>query len=200
MTHSRNLTLGILVCILTQALAMSAHAQATVSSEPPSLLDRAVNSVRVGGLSVYGRNQTHSTIDSDVQGGKAVRITVSAAGTNPWDVTAAAVSNKAVDQGDKLVVAVWLRTEQNGSSTDLGQATLRLQETMAPYTGIATERIAVGTDWTLYFIKGTASRPFEAGALAANVQLASRAQIIDIGPAFILAMGPDFDLSTIPAN
>jgi len=166
----------------------------------PSLLDRAVNGVRVTSIRVRGENQTNSVIDSDVQGGKAIRVVVAVAGVRAWDVTASTSNIKPVEQGDKLVLAVWLRSEPREAAAGPGRASLRMQLATAPYTGVAAEQVEIGPDWNLYFIIGTADQVFPVGSLTANIQLASQVQTIDVGPVFILAMGPDFDLSTIPAN
>lgn len=195
------IAMAAVIVVGGQAFIASVAAQdAPGAAATPSLLDRAVNGVRVTSIRISGLNQTNSTIDSDVQGGKAIRVVVAAAAANPWDVTAVSVTNKAVEQGDKLVMAVWLRAEPGAASTSPGNVSLRLQQTAAPYTGVAVERVEIGSEWTLYFAKGTASQAYAAGALAATVQLGIQAQTIDVGPTFILAMGPDFDLSTIPAN
>ncbi len=200
MSFLRNAAVAAFVLMSSGGMADRSAGQDAPAPAAPSLLDRAVNPMRVNSLNVYGPNQTHTTVPSTVQGGQAVRVVVTRPGTNPWDVTVAATSNRAVEQGDKLVVAAWLRGEPAASSAAAGRVTVRLQQTQAPYTGVATERLDLSADWTLYFVKGAAPQDFAPGALAAHVQLASQSQTIEVGPVFILAMGQDFDLSTIPAN
>lgn len=189
---------AVLSLALSAGLATAQDAPAPAARS--SVLDKAVNDVRVSGWIIYGPGQTTTLVESTVQGGFAQRIDLPRAGANPWDVGAAAVTTKPIQSGDVLAVAVWIRTERPPAGSDTGRITLRLQGNAEPYPEIATETLEPGSDWKLYFTQATATRDYAPGEAAVNIQLAAAAQAIELGPIFILDMGPDFDRSTLPTN
>jgi len=197
-------TLTALAVGLTLTGALPVQAQEPPAAAPAqrqgSMLDKAVNSVHVTSWNVYGANQTHQTVTSTVQGGHALRVDVTAAGGNTWDVGAGSVSTKPVRAGDVLLLAVWMRTERAPQGADAGRAIIRLQGNAEPYPDVVSVPVAPTGEWKLYFANAVADRDWAPGALGATVQLAGASQTIDLGPVFIFDMGPDYDRSTLPGN
>lgn len=197
------------IAALLAGLALSAAAPVVAHEAEPapqqassggSMLDRAVNDVHVNGWNIYGAGQTNQIVASQVQGGHAMRVDVTQAGRNPWDVGAGSVSTKPVQAGDVLLLAVWMRAERAPTGSETGRAIIRLQGNAEPYPDVVSVPIAPTGEWKLYFADAVADRDWAAGALGATVQLAGASQTIDLGPVFIFDMGPDYDRSTLPRN
>lgn len=182
------------------AAAAAVALVATLPAAAQSMLDKAVNAVHVTSWNVYGANQTSTIVPSTVQGGHAFRVDVSAPGANPWDVGVGSVSTKPIKSGDVLLLAVWLRAERLPEGSSTGQANIRMQGNAAPYPEVGGAAVQPTGEWKLYFADGVATRDYAAGELGATVQLAGAAQTMDLGPVFILDMGPDYDRTTLPRN
>lgn len=186
---------------LTAALPAAAQeAPAAAPRQGGSMLDKAVNTVHVNSWNVYGANQTHEIVTSTVQGGHALRVNITAAGGNTWDVGAGSVSTKPVKAGDVLLLAVWMRAERAPEGRPTGTAIIRLQGNAEPYPDVVSAPVAPTGEWKLYFANAVADRDWAPGALGATVQLAGASQTIDLGPVFIFDMGADYDRSTLPTN
>ena len=166
----------------------------------PSMLDRAVNNVLVSSFDVYGAGQTHSIIESRVQGGQALRVDISAAGANLWDVGAGSVTTKPIRAGDVLLLAVWMRAERLPAGAEVARVNIRLQASTAPYAEIGSADVFVGPEWKMYFAQAVATMDFAPGAAAATIQLAAASQTIDLGPVFIFDFGPNYDRASLPTN
>ena len=183
------------------ALAQDTPAPAPAPAQQGgSMLDKAVNIVHVSGWNVYGAGQTHEIVTSAVQGGRALRVDVTAAGGNTWDVGAGSVSTKPVQAGDVLLLAVWMRTERAPAGSETGTAIIRLQGNAEPYPDIVSAPVRPTGEWKLYFADAVADRDWAAGAMGATVQLAGASQTLELGPVFIFDMGRDYDRSTLPTN
>lgn len=196
-------TLAALAAGLTLTAAAPALAQDAPAPAPAqggSMLDKAVNTVHVSGWNVYGAGQTHQIVTSTVQGGHALRVDVTAAGGNTWDVGAGSVSTKPVRSGDVLLLAIWMRTERAPTGADTGTAIIRLQGNAEPYPDIVSTPIRPTGEWKLYFANAVVDRDWAPGAIGATVQLAGASQTIDLGPVFIFDMGQGYDRSTLPTN
>ncbi|NJC42506.1 hypothetical protein GGQ87_002801 [Brevundimonas alba] len=191
---------ALALVVTLAAPAGSALAQDAPAAARPSMLERAVNTVHVTSWSVYGPHETHEILEATVQGGHALRVNVSTPGANPWDTGAGSLTTKPVKAGDVMLLAVWLRTERAPEGSGGGRAIVRLQGSAEPYPEIGSAAVTPGGEWKLYFANGVAARDFAPGEMGATVQLAGASQTIDLGPVFILDMGPDYDRSTLPAN
>lgn len=129
--------------------------------------------------------------DPNVQYGKEVRVDVPGKGANPWSIAASNPIEKPVKAGDNLVLAFWVRLEkgENGATT----ATLpynAVQLSHDPYTAVFSGPVTIGPDWKMVEIKGKADRDYAGGTLNVSVHLATAKQIVDLGPVFVLDMGP----------
>ncbi|HEY1605277.1 MAG TPA: carbohydrate binding domain-containing protein [Allosphingosinicella sp.] len=146
-----------------------------------------VTAWQVNGLS--GKPNVRS--DPAVQYGKALRVDIPGKGANPWAIAASDAIDKPVKAGDNLILAFWVRLEkgENGATT----ATLpynAIQMSSDPYTAVISQPVTIGPEWKMVEIKGKADHAYAAGQLAVTVHLATAKQIIDLGPVFVLDMGP----------
>lgn len=180
--------------------AQDAASPAATAPQRPSLLERAVNDVRVSSWSAYGAGQTSRIIPAQVQGNNALRVDVAAAGANPWDVGVNALTNKPVAAGDVLLLGVWARADRLPQGGSVARINIGLQLNEAPYTPMGTRSIEVGPEWKLYFLQADAPRAYNAGQAGASVHLATASQTIDLGPIFILDFGQGYDKSTLPTD
>ena len=97
-----------------------------------------------------------------------------------------------VHSGDSLILAFWARLEP----TPGGPATASLpynsvQISTAPYTTVFNGPATVTPTWQMVEIHGRAAQDYASGALTISLQLATGHQTIDIGPVFLLDMGPN---------
>lgn len=140
------------------------------------------------GWAVYGP-QSHKLIkDAAVQGGSAIEVKVPHDGGNPWDTSAQATITKKVVKGDKIVAAVWLKSKNDGGAASTLH--MRLQVNAAPYSAYGEQDVTVGADWQLYSLEATADQDYAANSTVLVLHLNTAKQVIDLGPAFILDMGP----------
>lgn len=172
-------------------LAMFAlAAMAFGASAEEDVLKKAINNPAVSGYQIFGAAQTNSEVsDATVQGGKARRVVVSAGSDQPWTAAAQMPIKGKIAKGDQIVAAVWLKATETENGA-LGTVTLRLQQSSAPYTGMVQKTIKIKPTWDLYAIDTVAASDYPKDTANLAVQLAHAKQTIDIGPAFILNMGP----------
>lgn len=161
------------------ALAFAAPLGAQ-DAPPPPLLNEPT-----AGWTVYGPGQTHKVRkDRAVQGGSAMRVTIPAKPANSWDIGASVPIIGAIAKGDKLILAVWMRTADGGDGpAAVGAA---IQQNSAPYTPIVSGRVAVSSEWKLVHVNGIASADYSAGKANVALTLGDAAQTIDLGPAFVM--------------
>ena len=129
--------------------------------------------------------------DPAVQGGKAVRVDVPGKGEHPWSVAASNPIDKPVKAGDNLVLAFWARLEkgENGAAGAILPFNA-VQMAAEPYTALFSGPVTIGPDWKMVEVKGKADRAYAAGQLNVSVHLATARQVVDLGPVFVLDMGP----------
>lgn len=176
------------------AAAPAVGQEAEAPAEPP-IMERAVNSPRVDSWSFYGPGLTQSLIDAEVQGGKAIRVTVPSAGANPWDAAAQAYTTKPIRSGDVMLLGIWLRSDTPGATVNI-----RLQGSDAPYPEVAAATVQPTAEWKLWFARGTAGSDFAAARANATVQLAGMAQTVELGPVFIFDFGQGYDMDRLPGG
>lgn len=160
------------------------------SSAPAPLLAQAagetmLNTPSVQDWNVYGAGQTHKLRkDDSVQGGGAMRVDVSKAPENVWDIGASAPVSGAIAKGDRLVIAFWARLESGGSA-DIPAV---LQVASPPYAPIVAGSVTVGGEWKLVSITGAAAGDHAAGSANVALQLGGAARKIDLGPVFVMKL------------
>jgi hypothetical protein len=178
------------VCIAAAAVALPHALPAQDGAD--DLLKKVINRPPVTAWHVDGiSGKPNIRNDATVQYGKALRVDVPGKGEHPWSIAASNAIDKPVKAGDNLVLAFWARLEkgENGATT----ATLpynAVQMTADPYTAVFAQPVTIGPEWKMVEIKGKADRAYAAGQLNVTVHLATAKQIVDLGPVFLLDMGP----------
>jgi hypothetical protein len=149
--------------------------------------------------SVYGlQRPVRARPAPEVPGGQAVRVEISQARTNPWDVGAGQPVQGDIAVGDVLLLAVWARAERVPEGQTAASIPMMVTQTAAPYTPVMTGTVSVTSEWTLHFVKGTATEARASGSAGVALHLGGAAQTIDLGPAFVFSMGQGYDLSKLP--
>jgi hypothetical protein len=147
----------------------------------------------------WGKAKTAYVADSGVKGGAAERVTISAKPNNPWDVGASSSVAKAVRKGDVVLLMFWARAEKSPPGSDLVIITGRVYENAPPGTAVTPEtNYLVGKQWKLYYSSGKATKDYPVGTLSAGMILGTGEQVIDLGPMFVLDLGPSFNVYWLP--
>ena len=189
----------LLAAVAPLAAAGSAPAQ-TAPAAQPSIYDRAVNAPSLN-WQIYGANQTAKQVaaTADVPGGQAVRVSVAKAAAHPYEVGATQDTDKPIAAGDTLFLVITLRAPaaKDGAGVVIP---IGASEAQAPYTPISTETVQLGPTWKRYYATGVATRAYPAGKARIALQLGGAKQVVEMGPAFLLDLGPGFDRSKLPHN
>jgi hypothetical protein len=173
-------------------LAAAAVALPQALRAQDDLVNKIVNRPPVTAWRIDGSSGKSKIVsDPAVQYGKALRVEVPGKGEHPWSIAASNPIDKPVKAGDNLVLAYWVRLEkgENGATT----ATLpfnAIQLSADPYTPVFAQPVDIGPQWKMVEVKGKADRAYAAGQLNVSIHLATAKQTIDLGPVFVLDMGP----------
>jgi len=192
------------IAMLVAALPTGAAGQAAPMGAPsaaaqPSIFDKAINTPGIG-WTPYGPNQTAKQVPAaGIPGGNAVQVKIAKAGANPWDSGVTYPTVKPIASGDTLVTMIFLRAP-NAPEGQTVPIPVAMGGSEPPYPTITSEPLQVGSTWKRYFVTGVAGQAFAAGKANVSVQLAGAKQLVEVGPAFLLDMGPKFDRSKLPAN
>jgi GH35 family endo-1,4-beta-xylanase len=171
------------------------------ADDDSTLLSRLVNNPGVANWNISGLASTPLPRSDDaVQGGKALRVTVSSKGANPWDVAAAMPIEKPVKRGDTLLVAVWARVETPPGGKTGAQLPILIQKNGAPYTTVAVANVTITGKWAMYYLSTTLTGDWPKAGLTVSLQLAGAAQTIDLGPALVFDLGQNYDAAKLPQN
>ncbi|MEM9965130.1 MAG: hypothetical protein AAGC58_07260 [Asticcacaulis sp.] len=183
----RTLRLAVTAFLSASLVVPVVTAPAALAQE--DILKKAINNPAVSAYGIYGSKQTNSAIkDETVQGGDARRVVVTEASAQPWDATAQTAIKGRIKQGDQIVAVVWLKSVETDGSAP--KVTLRLQESGAPYTGLIQKDHVIKGEWEMYTVEIVATKDYPKDTTAFAVQLAHSKQTVDIGPSFVLNMGP----------
>jgi hypothetical protein len=178
--------------LVAACMLAAAPASAQDQAGADDILSRIINvpapsAYRVDGL----REKPKVRKDETVQGGKAIRIFVPGKSPQAWSVSASNPIEKPVRAGDLLVLAFWARLEKGED----GAATASLPNNVVqlakePYTALFAGPVTLTPEWKLHEVKGKADKDYAAGELNVALHLATAKQTIDLGPIFVLNMGP----------
>ncbi len=149
----------------------------------------------------YGSGYTQKVMkDADVPGGAFVRVDVASKGTHPWDVGAGYDIDKPIKVGDVIFFAIYMRAPNLADGQTASMPGIGVVEQAAPYTPIAVGDKQVTKQWNVYYVSGKANVAWPRGKAHIAMQLAADKQVIDLGPVFVLDLGPDYDINTLPHN
>ena len=89
------------------------------------------------------------------------------------------------------MLAFWARLAKADAGVATAQVpTAAIQITKPPYASVISAPATIGTEWKLHQVKGRADRDYAAGDLAVSIHLATARQTVDLGPVFVLDLGP----------
>jgi hypothetical protein len=187
---------GIVIALLASASAL-AQSPAPTAAAQPNVLDRAINQPGIG-WTLYGPNQSGKQVAATgVPGAGAVRVEVKRKGANPWDSGALYPTSKPIAAGDTILIAVYLRAP-NAAPGETVAIPLGATGSEAPYPTIAQATVQVGPEWKLHYASAKATQAFGPAKAQASVQLAGAKQVLELGPAFILNFGQNYDPAKLP--
>lgn len=173
------------------------------SPAPRPMSDFLVNQPHVPNWNIWGLpNGPERRQDAGVTGGQALRVVVDRQG-DPWSVGGVMPTHAAIQAGDVLLLAVWLRAVPVGGADD---AAARISLLGLEQKDVANGMIAMASDltlnarWRMVYVSGVASKDYAADQTQIVIHLAAQPQTVDVGPALLFDMGSDFDRARLPVN
>gem|GEM_PF-149852 len=137
----------------------------------------------------FGSGETHGRITScGIPGDSAYRVTIAAAGANPYDNVATIPIKGPIKAGNTLLIALVGRTISAQTADAKGVVTVRVQQNSAPYPGFGDRQLSLGSAWQVSRFTVEADRDIPAGAATLTLQLAGAAQTIDLGRAYVIKL------------
>lgn len=133
--------------------------------------------------------------NSDALGGSAYEITIAEKGRNPYDAGAFLPIASNIEKGDMIYVFFFAKSLSQ-SNARFDQVALQLGS--APYTPSFSRRFSIATEWQPYVLAGTAKQDFQPGASQLSIQLAGAKQQVALGSIFVLNLGKNVGLDTLP--
>lgn len=183
-------------------VTMFVSAASAQSSGEDDILDQVINSPPVQSWQVNGLRATPRPVRAEgVLGDQAIRVAVPRAGANPWDIAGRMDIAGDIHRGDTILLAVWARTHTPPDGERFGVLSgIRVEQSTAPYTAIAEDSASIPSEWTMVYASGVAQQDYPGGSANVSVHLAGAAQTIELGPAFVLNLGQDYDAAQLPRN
>lgn len=173
------------------AIQQKAPAAAPVAEAelPPQLQGQGVLINRPGERNWSNNGTGDSWQDRDEPAiwlGKATRFTTTAVGANPWDLGTSIPITEAIQEGDKLLIAVAARTQSAAAADGKASVGVRIQGNTPPYEGFAQNTLSIGPNWQLIRLRTTATQAFPAGSASLALHFAGAVQAVDIGPVYVI--------------
>lgn len=172
------------------------------AAQDDDILDNVINSPPVQSWQITGLRSSPRPVRAEgVLGDQAVRVRVTNTGANPWSVSGRMSISGDIRRGDTILLAVWARAHTPPEGRTHGVISgIRVEQSAAPYTAIAQDSATVPGEWTMVYASGVAQQDYPGGTANVSVHLAGAVQTIELGPAFVLNLGPDYDASQLPRN
>ena len=136
----------------------------------------------------------------EIPGEYAYEARVRQAGRNPWDVSVTAPLTGGVEAGDAVLVAFWARVSQPAEGQTSGLAQVRVQQTGAPYTGIAENQVTLNPGWQVHYIKGHAPASYAASDINIAFNIAASRQTVQFGQFYVMNLGQSVRLEDLPSG
>ena len=190
------------MCAPALGLAAALFLAPMGAAQDDDILDHVINSPPVQSWQITGLRSSPRPIRAEgVLGDQAVRVRVTQASDQPWTIAGRMPIAGDINRGDTILLAVWVRTHAPPEGRSQGViSALRVEQSTAPYTAIAQDSATAPDEWTMIYASGVAQQDYRGGTANVSVHLAGAAQTIDLGPAFVLNFGPDYDASRLPRN
>jgi endo-1,4-beta-xylanase len=129
---------------------------------------------------------------------KAVELKTSKAQANSWDAAVRFATKSAIEQGDRLLLVLWIRGIQ--AETALGKIEHIFEMTDNPYTKSLNMGQLPASAWQQWMIPFEAVMPLAAGKARYQINMGVMAQAIQIGGLAILNFGKAYTLDQLPRS
>ena len=127
---------------------------------------------------------------------RALRLTVAQAAANSWERTVRFNIQNPVQQGDALLLAMWLRHTWPADQDGLVEPIF--EQTTEPYTKSLQEAYSVSSDWSLFLIPFEAVESHAAGAARFQLNMGRQRQITELGGLALLNYGSSVGVADLP--
>jgi len=190
--------------VLAAALGLTAAAPAFSETVDPlqseTLIRKVINEPGTA-YTFYGDGLTSKPMkDPDIPGGVFVRVEVNRKGAQPWDAGGGYAVRKPIKAGDVIFFAIYARAPDLEDGETASMPGLGVCQDGSPYAPIAIADKRITNQWAVYYISAKATTGWQRGQAHVAMQLAADKQVIDLGPVFVLDLGPDYDINTLPHN
>jgi hypothetical protein len=145
---------------------------------------------------------TQQIVVPEISGGKAVRTVMAHPAAQAWDAGASSPITGTIHKGDVILVAAYVRVTEASPGSQAGLiAELGVHMSQSPWTAVATASASVPKgQWTWVYASGVATVDYPAGSVGFGMQLGCCQQTLDIGPVFVLNLGPGVNTAALPNN
>lgn len=193
----------VLISLAAPALAqggMTAEEAAALAALEAELPGTLMNNPMAPGWTTHGSSASTKVVKApEVPGGLAYEVRVKQANRNAWDVSVTTPLTAGVAQGDAVLVAFWARASKPAPETGGADMQVRVQETTAPYTGIAEAQVTVQPKWQLHYVKGIAPASYDTGRIALAFNAGKHKQTVEFGQVYVMNLGPGVRLDSLPS-
>ena len=137
--------------------------------------------------------------DSTLPFGKAIQLTVKAAGANAWEPQFQTPRNNIpVNKGDVLFYIFYIRVIEAESEDGNGQGYFYVQKAGPPYTGLGSMNLAFKPAWRKIYVTAQAGDDYDINGMEATLHLGFLPQFVEIGGIIALNLGRDVDVRDLP--
>jgi hypothetical protein len=192
----RSLVIGVVAAVV----GLGAPGIGRPAAQSADLLRNIINTPHVEAWRVTGvstRPQPHS--DDGVIGGKAISVAAVRA-DQTWTTGANIPVTGEIKQGDTVLVMVFARLQIPSPDSPTSRLPVRIDEAAAPYTNVIRGEGEIGPQWKRVYASGVAARDYAANSTKMSVRLATASHTVELGPAFVLNLGQDFNPADLPRN
>ncbi len=141
----------------------------------------------------YGCTESVEDV-TDQDFSKVSQVVVGQAGNNPWDAGWKADNSIAVQDGDNVLLVLWLRSIGGSGKTNI------FIERASNFDKEAYLAVSVQEEWTQYLIPFDANGDYSVGQLTMGFHLALQAQTLQIGGFTAINYGNAVDLDDLPSD
>lgn len=196
------------VAILSASPAFAAPDNAALEREGIAvwqLLPRESEMIRYPGAisyEFYGNVSKAKTIkDNSIAGGEAVKVKISGVGTDPWSAGANVPTQLATKKGDVLAAIVYARASELPEGQVRAVMPIHIQQQGGSYKQYGSAQANLTKEWGRFVVYGALDQDFKDGEVGAALHLATGKQVIELGPVYIMNMGPGaVDASQMPPS
>lgn len=132
-------------------------------------------------------------------GGQALQVRTKQKGTNPWDVGVVSAISGEFNSGDVLFMMFWARAAALPKDKSFSViSNVGIQKASEPYSAIMSKTFNVNENWKTFAMAAKASTGYSHNETQVSFQLASDKHTIELGPVFVINLGPNIDIKTLP--